>query len=109
MSLEEPSSSLSSSTAEIIKPIFLLLISSGLNYLIMNQNLQPINNQMVLISNKQTEMSNKQTELSNKQTELDFKISAAGFGFAGSLAVFAGAGNIVKVLEYWDKKYNTQK
>jgi hypothetical protein len=101
MSLEEPSSSLSSST-EIYKFFFLLLISSGLNFVIMNKNLEPLVNTV-------NNIGKNQVELANKQSELDLKISAAGFGLAGSLALFAGAGNIVKILEYWDKKSDTQK
>ena len=101
MSLEEPSSSLSSST-EISKFFFLLLISSGLNFVIMNKNLEPLVNTV-------NNIGKNQVELANKQSELDLKISAAGFGLAGSLALFAGAGNIVKILEYWDKKSDTQK
>ena len=115
MSLEEPSSSLSSST-EIYKFFFLLLISSGLNFVVMNKNLEPLVNTVNNIGKNQVELDLKisavgknQVELASKQSELDLKISAAGFGLAGSLALFAGAGNIVKILEYLDKKSDTQK
>jgi len=41
--------------------------------------------------------------------DLKFRFDAFGIGGAFSLAIFAGSGNIVKVLEYFDKQKNSSR
>ena len=42
-------------------------------------------------------------------SDLKYRFDAFGVGSAVSLGVFAGSGNIVKVLEYFDKKAENDK
>ena len=42
-------------------------------------------------------------------SDLKYRFDAFGIGSAVSLGVFAGSGNIVKVLEYFDKKAENDK
>ena len=45
----------------------------------------------------------------SKLSDLKYRFDAFGIGSAVSLGVFAGSGNIVKVLEYFDKKAENDK
>jgi len=47
--------------------------------------------------------------INSKLSDLKYRFDAFGIGIAVSLGVFAGSGNIVKVLEYFDKKAENDK
>jgi hypothetical protein len=54
-----------------------------------------------------TELNDLKIDTNMMKTELNdlkFRFDAFGIGGAFSLAIFAGSGNIVKVLEYFDSK-----
>ena len=85
--------------------VLLIVTASGIvSNVMLDQKLSPISNMQVELSKNQKELTSSQKELSNRVAEVDFKFNAAGIGTAVSLAVFAGSSNIVKVLEYIDKK-----
>lgn len=73
-----------------------------------------ITNVQTEITNVQTEMKKMRIEITSVQSnayitnsnlsDLKYRFDAFGIGSAVSLGVFAGSGNIVKVLEYFDKK-----
>ena len=48
-------------------------------------------------------------KMKNDMNDLKYRFDAFGIGAAVSLGVFAGSGNIVKVLEYFDKKNDKVK
>ena len=57
----------------------------------------------------QAELKTSVGQLKTMQEGLDLKFNSAGIGAAVSLAVFAALGNVVKVLEYFDKKSERAK
>ena len=85
--------------------VLLIVVASGIvSDVILDQKLSPILNKQVELSTNQKELSSFLKVLSNRVSEVYIKFNAAGIGTALSLTVFAGAGNIVDVLEYIDKK-----
>ena len=56
------------------------------------------------LSTMQAKQNDKVEQLGKKINDLSFRFDAAAIGGALFIATFAGAGNIIKVLEYFDKK-----
>ena len=85
------------------------------NFNTVQNEISTVQNEISTVQNDITGLSTKfsalkaDTSTSNLLSDLKYRFDAFGIGSAVSLGVFAGSGNIVKVLEYFDKKAENDK
>ena len=109
--------------AQTVATLFIVSAANGLSYGYLNNKIDEISRSQIEISRSLIEISTSQIEMSKSLEEIsksqdnlvstvemiDLKFNTVGYSCAVILAFFAGSGNAVDVLEYFDKKETERK